>query len=76
MASFYRLALFPLPMVMKKVNHTMPSFVLIGDFFDFSSDLGCTSCLHSLPHMLSLSEPLSRLLLCSSAAAGGMEIKI
>lgn len=33
MASFYRLALFPLPLVMKRENHAMPSFVLIGDFF-------------------------------------------
>lgn len=32
MASFYRIALFPLPLVMKKKeNHAMSSFVLIGD---------------------------------------------
>lgn len=36
MASFNRIALFPLPLVRekrKKENHAMASFVLIGDFF-------------------------------------------
>lgn len=35
MASFYGIALFPLPLVMKNENHAMLSFVLIGDFFFF-----------------------------------------
>lgn len=51
MASFYRIALFPLPLVMKKKeNCAMSSFVLIGDLKKkkFSSDLGCTFCLLSL----------------------------
>lgn len=63
MASFNRIALFPLPLVRekrKKENHAMASFVLIGDFyfFDFSSDLGYTFCLLSLCCLLSPSQSL------------------
>lgn len=80
MASFYRIALFPLPLVMKKKeNCAMSSFVLIGDLKKKNlvliwAALSVSSL--SLLCAISLSEPLSGLLLCSSAAAGGMEIKI
>lgn len=72
MASFYSIALPSLPLDMNDQNRTMPSFVHIG-VFDFTFDWVALSVLS----LCILSERLSTLFcFCSSAAAGGMEIKI